>query len=171
MVNFIIYFIIYFMFYILLMPILVLLHEVGHAIFALIFTDGNIEIQIGNSKLDISKNIGRLYFKYKGYKSLLHVTFGSVRFEIPKENYKIIAILLGGPLMSLIIFILSVILLSFSSHLNYISQIFLNSVAIFSLVQFLITILPIKYNAFSLPYKGMKSDGYSILKLIFNNKG
>lgn len=161
-------FIIYSAFYMLLMPILTLLHELGHGIFALFFTDGNIEIQIGNGKLDINKKIGRLFLKYKGYKSPLHVTFGIAGFEVPKENYKIIAILLGGPLVSLIIFIVSLILVVFLSDLKSITKILLNSITIFSLVQFLITILPIKYS--TLPYKGMKSDGYTILNLIFTNK-
>lgn len=42
-------FIIYPLVYIIFMPILVLIHEFGHAISALIFTRGKVSINIGNS--------------------------------------------------------------------------------------------------------------------------
>lgn len=73
---------------ILLIPILTLLHELGHAIFALILTEGKILIQIGNGSLDINKNVGRLYFEIKGYKSPYNsmISDGYRIFEVIKKK-------------------------------------------------------------------------------------
>jgi hypothetical protein len=48
--------------------------------------------------------------------------------------------------------------------LSYLLSIILNAILMFSIGQFMITILPIKYN--SKPYTGFTSDGYKILQLL-----
>lgn len=156
-------FIIYLGEYFLIMPVLTVLHELGHSIFVLALTNSDVYLEIGNNNLNVTKKIGRLNFKFKGYKNLFSITFGMVRYELFKSKITRICILLGGPLISLAILIkLSADKLSLGLSIT------LNSTSIYSLFQFLITILPIKYK--HEPYNSMVSDGYQILQIIKESK-
>ena len=160
MVRFIIYIGVYLFF----IPILTFLHELGHAAFALILTKDQVCIEIGNRNLSIEKKIGRLIFKFKGYKNWVDINFGLTRYKIPKSKAYRIAIVLGGPLSSLAIFLLSILILLFIHNLDFIIKVILRSISIYSLCQFLTTILPINYK-FG-PYNSLSSDGYKILQIL-----
>lgn len=161
-------FIIYLLVYIIFMPVLTLLHELGHAIPALIFTKEKVIINMGHSNLNKKIELNRLVIKLNGYKSLSDVSYGYINWT-PLDNNKTKSILmsLGGPLTSLIVSILLYIYL-INVNLPYVPMILLNALFLFSLFQFLLTILPMKY--FYNPYLGCTSDGYKILQHL-KNKG
>ena len=160
-------FIIYFGAYFLIMPVLTVLHELAHSIFVLALTESYVYLEIGNNNLNVKKKIGRLNFKFKGYKSLFSITFGMVRYELSKSKITRICILIGGPLISFAIFTLAILIKLSVDNLSLGISIILNSISIYSLFQFLITILPIKYKY--APYNSMRSDGYEILAIIKEN--
>lgn len=161
-------FIIYLGEYFLIMPVLTLLHEIGHSLLVLALTNSEVYIEIGNNNLNVTKKIGRLNFKFKGYKSIYSITFGMVRYELPKSKITRICILLGGPLISLAIFILTILIKLLADNLCLGISVSLNSISIYSLFQFLMTILPIRYKNES--YNSKSSDGYQILQIIKENK-
>ncbi|MBE6054940.1 MAG: hypothetical protein E7212_13755 [Clostridium sartagoforme] len=155
---------IYFCAYFFIMPILTIFHELGHAAFALALTNSNVYLEIGSGIKRIEKQIGRLNFKFKGYKNLYDVSFGIVKFKIAKSKIARIFILLGGPLVSLVIFLLTISINILLDNFSFGIKMTLNSISIYSLGQFLSTILPIKYRF--KPYVSMCSDGYQILQMI-----
>lgn len=153
--------IIYPVVYILSMPILGILHELGHAIPALIFTDDVVSIYIGNSNLNKKIKLNRLTIYFNGYKSFMDVSYGFVNWKPINNKLKSILMIAGGPLVSLLISLLLFIFL-YNVHLPYLLMKIFNGVLLFSIIQFIITILPIKYNY--KPYIGFTSDGYKILQ-------
>lgn len=154
-------FIVYPLVYIIFMPILTLLHELGHAIPALIFTNEEVTINIGNSNLNKQIKLNRLVIKINGYNSLVDVSYGYVNLAPLDTKFKVVFMTLGGPLTSLIVSILLYIYL-INVSLPYVLMISFNALFIFSAFQFLLTIFPIKY--FYKPYVGHTSDGYKILQ-------
>ena len=155
-------FIVYLLVYIIFMPILTLLHELGHAIPALIFTKEKVTVNIGNSNLNKKIKLNRLVIKLNGYKSLVDVSYGYVNWTLLDNNkIKSVFMILGGPLTTLIVSILLYIYL-INVSLPYVLMVSLNALFLFSAFQFLLTILPIKY--FYNPYVGHTSDGYKILQ-------
>lgn len=161
-------FIIYPLVYIIFTPLLALLHELGHAIPALIFTKGEVIINLGNSNLNKTIKLNRLVINLNGYKSLLDVCYGYVNWtpidSTPIYNrIKLILMTLGGPLTTLLISI-SLYIYLINSSLPYILMLSFNGLFLFSAFEFLITILPIKYSY--RPYVGCTSDGYKILQYL-----
>lgn len=155
----------YLLLYILLMPILTFLHELGHAVVAIFYTSDEVLIQIGNGTLDYNIKIRKLYIKFTGYKSLIQVAYGQIIWQNDCTKFRKIMITAAGPFVSILVFLLSTIVLyKFSYSLNYTYKILLRSISFYSLIQFLITIIPLKYKIY--PYKDMTSDGYKIIKLI-----
>lgn len=125
------------------MPILTLLHELGQVIVALIFTNEKVIVDTGNSNLNKKMKLNRLVIKLNGYKSLADVSYGYINWTSLDSNYLI------------------------NVSLPYILMVLLNALLSFSLFQFLLTILPMKY--FYKPYVVYTSDGYKILQHLKNN--
>lgn len=158
--------IIYALVFIIFMPILVIIHEMGHAIPALIFTNGEVIINIGNSDCKKQMKINRLVINVNSYKSLIDVTYGYIYWEPIDRKLKSIMIIAGGPVSSLFISLLLFLYLN-NTNLLYLPMIIFNAMFMFSFVQFMLTILPIKYKI--RPYNGLTSDGYKILQLLKMN--
>ena len=68
--------IIYALIFIVFMPILTIIHEIGHAIPALIFTNGEVIVNIGNFNWKKKIKINRLTININGYKSLVDISYG-----------------------------------------------------------------------------------------------
>ena len=145
------------------MPILTLIHELGHAIPALIFTNEEVTVNIGNSNLNKQIKLSRLLIKINGYNSLVDVSYGYINLTPLDNKLKVVFMTLGGPLTTLIISILLYIYL-INSSLPYVLMLSFNGLFLFSAFEFLITILPIKYSY--RPYVGCTSDGYKILQYL-----
>ncbi|MGL5693431.1 MAG: hypothetical protein ACRCXA_05085 [Peptostreptococcaceae bacterium] len=155
-------FIIYPLVYILFTPISTTIHELGHAIPALIFTKGDVSVNIGNSNIKKQLKLNRLVINIHGYRSIKDVSYGCINWEPIDSKLKSIIMIAGGPIASL----LTSGLLYFSLYkieLPYLMIIVFNAMLLFSLGQFIVTIIPMKYSDNS-PYKSFTSDGYKIVQ-------
>ena len=154
-------FIIYALVYIISMPVLSFIHELGHAIPALIFTKGEVSVSIGNSNLIKKVKLNRLVINIYGYRSIMDVSYAYVNWESIDSKFKSIIMIAGGPIASLCTSIVLYLTLD-TIQLSYLIKIF-NGILLFSIGQFIVTALPMKYSDNS-PYKGFTSDGYKIVQ-------
>ena len=152
-------FIIYPLVYIIFMPVLSFIHELGHAIPALIFTKGEVSVNIGNYNLIKKAKLNRLVINIYGYRSIMDVSYAYVNWESIDSKFKSIIMIAGGPIASLCTSIVLYLTLD-TIQLSYLIKIF-NGILLFSIGQFIVTALPMKYSDNS-PYKGFTSDGYKI---------
>lgn len=147
----------------LLSPILTFFHELGHAIFGLLFTDDDVDIVIGEAE----GKIGSLKLKR------INICFNNIITyygmcccgKIKKEsNIKIkrILISLGGPLTTAIISSIS-LLMCYYTRGSFMNRIF-NIITWSSLIQFFMTFIPMTYRSGS--YKDMISDGKRIVNIL-----
>lgn len=68
-------FIVIYFLVILLEPGLTLLHEIGHGIPLLLFTKGDVKIEIGNSYLSKKVQLGRFLIEFRGYNSIMDISY------------------------------------------------------------------------------------------------
>ena len=155
--------IIYVVVYIIGMPILTIIHELGHVTMALLFCKGEVGIIIGDSNLNNQIKLKRLRITFNGYKSILGLSSGFAPYKMASSNLKNILIFAGGPLASLGVSALMFITL-YKAHLNYTEILILNALFWYSFGNFFMTIIPMKYNYY--PYKGCFSDGYRIMQFM-----
>lgn len=140
-------------------PVIVILHEMGHAIPALIITKKTIEIQYGRGFLNKRLKVGKLNFNFKGYNSFWDLMFGCIKVEGSTNKLQNIIICVGGPIVSLIMFYTSAYILRvFLFDISYYIKFILIYIKWAALSQFIFTIAPINY-------KFYPSDGYRLVKL------
>lgn len=138
-------------------------HELGHVIFALLFTKGEVTMRLGGANDRKEIKIGRINIYINGFKSV----YGTVSWSETKlSKVKKIAICIGGPLFSLV---LALLISEFIRRdtLNLVNTVGLYAILILATWNFIITILPIKYSRFWGDYEGMKSDGLNIVQILF----
>ena len=158
--------VIIFFFIILLEIPFTLIHELGHAIPYLLFSKDAVKVQMGDGDISKKLSAGRLIIEFRGYKSLLGITYGRV-FGAPLDNrIKAIAVFLSGPFVSLIISIISLITIKNNLEENYLIKLLLSAVFWSTMGKGIVTLMPVIYSFY--PYKSVKSDGYRILQLIRN---
>ncbi len=128
---------------IILRPLTVLLHELGHGIPALLFTNQKVILYIGSygdTKKGFHLSFGRLeiFFKYNPILWKLGLCVPSYEeFSLTKN----MIIVLGGPLISLILGSIS-IYYSFWGNIDHTIALILFAVAISTLFDFLSNIIP-----------------------------
>ncbi|MCT2537309.1 M50 family metallopeptidase [Aquibacillus koreensis] len=147
-------------------PLSTFIHELGHGLTALVLSKYPVEIRLGSSSKSFDWRIGRLTIKMQPFSGWI----GFVQYRVTTgEDYKRDnnIILLNGPISSLVFSFLSYLLLRYI-NLPEIPYFIINAIMIASLVQFFITILPIKYPFIFGAYRNTPSDGYTILKLLKN---
>ncbi|MDL4839910.1 M50 family metallopeptidase [Aquibacillus rhizosphaerae] len=150
----------------LILPLTTLVHELGHALTALILFKEPVGVRLGSSFKGTGFKVGKLTFKIQPLSGWV----GFVEYNIPKGKNNIVSnamIMIAGPFFSFILGLICYISITFSDS-QYIIIFLLKSIMNASLVQFIITILPIKYPSFLRAYKGMPSDGYRVMKLIMS---
>lgn len=158
-------FIVIYFLVILLEPGLTLLHEIGHGIPLLLFTKGDVKIEIGNSYLSKKVQLGRFLIEFRGYNSIMDISYGRVYGEFVNNRIKAIIIALSGPMVSLMLFLISLIILSSNTISEYyILELILKGIKWNTIGKTIITLIPIKYNFH--PYISMKSDGYRAVELL-----
>ena len=146
-------------------PLTVIIHEMGHAIPALLFTDEQVKVQYGKGNSNRSIKISRLLIEFKGFNSFHDFTFGFAGWEGTINRIQGVIIYLSGPLASFAMLLLAQYISNKYNHEFPSAVIFLIRYAEFAnLSQFIGTILPITYK--HEPYKSLKSDGYRILECI-----
>ncbi len=137
-------------------------HELGHAITALIFTEDNVKVTLGKNKTESKKiSFKRLYIELKGFQPFL----GFVQWNSSKiTKFQKIMITAGGPIASLIIGVI-LIIISRVIKFQLLKQVITFS-AYYHIWQVIITSIPIVYPKWWFGYEGHSSDGYKILRLI-----
>lgn len=156
----------FFLFYLLGVPISILLHEVGHALGATLFTKEKAHVYLGPANEGNRENfrIGRLHFHiiwaFSG--------FCSVDNRRDFTSFKSIMFLAGGPILSLLVCIAAYLVSADLTH--YGTKNFLNGVIYFNLLLFIFTSIPITYPKWWKPYAGHPSDGYQILTILNSKK-
>lgn len=143
-----------------------IMHELGHAIPALLFSRNKVRVVIGrNNERIIKIRIRRLTLIFRGFNFIFSATDYSSKFMKPKQQ---IAAFAGGPVVSFI----------FGESLSLISRIFSGSitenilllVSYYFIIQFIVSIIPVIYPQWLGDYAGYPSDGYKIMTVIKNNK-
>ncbi|MFS0671738.1 hypothetical protein AB1K81_00925 [Ornithinibacillus sp. 179-J 7C1 HS] len=141
-------------------PIFVLLHEIGHGIGALSTSKADIHIYLGPFSEDNIENFkfGRFHF---------HIQWSFVGYaywgESLDKHQRVVA-LAGGPLMSLFLAFIFGLITSLDIQ-SEIRQLFSWS-ATYNLIQFIVTIIPIRYPGWMAAYNGMPSDGLQLIQLL-----
>lgn len=140
-------------------PLSTLLHELGHVIPVLMLSNIDVGVSIGNGQNVIkSFKIGRLQIEIRKYSPTSG--FCSVKGEITRTLN--ILLLIGGPLMSLTLFVLFMIV---GTNMNdLIMRSIMNSVVIFELARVFITLMPMDYKVGY--YKGSSSDGKRLMNIL-----
>lgn len=144
-------------------PIVTLLHELGHAIAALLLTGGNVRVWLGSWDQEPHFNIGRLYARiaplggFTGFYNYDAGNYGPAARAI---------IILSGPATSLLLVIGA---LGFGTT-GPISETWLGSNLIVlvgypAIGQLFVTAIPMRYPAGWGEYAGMASDGLRLIRL------
>ncbi|MHC1684133.1 MAG: hypothetical protein AB6733_14455 [Clostridiaceae bacterium] len=143
-----------------------IIHELGHAIPALLFSRDKVTIVVGRNNEKIVKfKIKRLTFIFRGYNFIFSATDYKTIYMKPKQQ---IATFAGGPVISFI----------FGESLSLIGRSITNDIvkniviiiAYYFIFQFVATIIPVIYPKWFLGYGGYPSDGYKISTVIKNNR-
>lgn len=151
------YFLSFIIIYFMISPFLTFLHELGHASLALILTNSNVILKLGNfnKKSFFEVKIRRLDIKIYNFSPGM----GGVYFNNNNVNkIKQMVIILAGPLTNIIVSCISLFVSKYYNSFLYIS--------LFSLSGFFATIIPLKYPKFFGGYVGLKSDGYRLIDII-----
>ena len=149
-----------------------IIHELGHAIPALILTKKNIKIKLGRNNQNVKIiNLRRLCIELKSFNPFI----GFVNWDKSNiTNFESIIILASGPIASLV---LGIVLLFIGRNMGnqlLLEKILLKEMFIFAgnyqLFTFISTFIPIIYPKWWRGYANHPSDGYQILNLIKTNK-
>lgn len=142
-------------------PVNTLVHEIGHAIPALLFGKSPVTITLGNGNRKWMFRLGRLSFSF----SAVGGWIGFCRAEkMPTIRWKRVIIRLMGPVFSLL---MAAIWwrLSLRDEVSVLSIDFmLRGASYAALFQFMMTIIPMRYGDWSPGYSGYQSDGLNILR-------
>ncbi|NMA83750.1 MAG: hypothetical protein GX962_07805 [Epulopiscium sp.] len=158
--------------FLMIFQISTIIHEFGHALLALILTKKNVKITLGRNNEKLKRiSLRRLDIELKGFNPFT----GSAHWNESKlTKFQRIMILAGGPIVSLV---LGIVLLLISRNMQdklLIEIILLKEMIIlagnYQLVTFISTSIPIIYPKWWVGYGDYPSDGYQIIKLMKANK-
>lgn len=158
---------IFFFLFIVARPITILLHELGHAIPALLVTDSEVEVYLGSygSKKQMLKlKINRLTFFFK-YNTFLWQKGLCVPLAKAVSIKRQILYILMGPLTSLFIALLCISLTYFLKAQNTFFA-FLISITISALIDFFYTIIPYKEKIILDDDREVENDGSALINLL-----
>ncbi len=115
------------------------LHELGHAVPALIFTSGNVTIKLGYRERRLIRSFSIKRLKIEIYPC--HLFWGCVYWNRPRIDSSInrIIIFFGGPFISIVCAVLSLMIW------NYGNSNLMRLIGMFFIWQSVCTLLPITY--------------------------
>lgn len=150
-------------------PMVILIHELGHAFAALLLTKENVIVIIGDSKVkdnppkfSISWRWGRLRYVILPFR---YYGFCNVKFMM-EPRYIPILISAAGPIASLLLSLLMwLIAVKFPSQ-NETVNLLLKGVALYSLWLFIVSAIPIRYPSWWGAMRGRFSDGGRIVYIL-----
>lgn len=153
------WFVSYTIFLLFTVPLLTLLHELGHAVGGLVTTGGWVQASLGgpgSSRPAWTVHLGRLIVELRAFT----VFFGACRREHPPATWRGEALFYAlGPATSLLCAGVFLALVQTETWLDP----FLRSAASGALFQFLVTSIPIRYPSWLGAYAGYRSDGAAIV--------
>ncbi|MBN1921433.1 MAG: hypothetical protein JW892_09325 [Anaerolineae bacterium] len=141
------------------LPLMTLVHELSHALAVLVLTDHEVTVRLGNSDKQLKRRWNRLQFCIgwaTGFIGTFHYADEGV------APYRNLAIHLAGPLASLLLALLGWGITSLREIPLWLARAG-NAMAIAACIQFLITILPMRYPRWLPGYGGKSSDGWRAL--------
>ncbi|MFS0864597.1 hypothetical protein [Fredinandcohnia sp. 179-A 10B2 NHS] len=141
-------------------PLIVLIHELGHAIAVLVCSKSFARIFIGDISSSIKENfkIGRLSFHFQW------AYFGLCAWDKELKKWQKIVALAGGPIASLLVTCLFAWLMGRTPEGDLHNM--LHVIMIGNLGMFLLSAFPMFYPKGSGGITGMPSDGLKIWKLV-----
>lgn len=137
-------------------PALTLLHELGHAIAALAFTAGGVRVELGGTATPYTRQFARLTFVMRPGSGFIGYYWMD---EPAPKRWQRIVIMLAGPLASLACALMSFSILAGTSNLPEPVRTLLFWCGSGAAVQFLVTVLPLRYPRWWAGYAGLASDG------------
>ncbi len=150
-------------FWLLTVPLITLLHELGHAVGGLITTRGWVQASIGKSQHPFTLRLGRLYVDLRAFTGFV----GFCRWEHPPATWRgELPFYALGPATSLLCAGACLALGQTGTWLDP----FLRSAATGAITQFVVTIVPIRYPSWLGAYAGYRSDGATIIALLRTRK-
>lgn len=148
------------LFWVFVVPLTTLVHEIGHGIGVVLSTKKRALVILGPADSSNQKtfSIGRMDFHIKW----AYFGFCSVGDDQRLTAFQRIVIAAGGPIVSLLVALVSFIFLFLDLH-HEIKNL-LTAIVIFNLWQFICTAIPIVYPSWWRPYSGMPADGHRVVK-------
>ncbi|WP_404428594.1 site-2 protease family protein [Sutcliffiella horikoshii] len=148
------------LFYILVIPVCVLMHEIGHGLGVVSFSKHDAHIYLGKRNKENKEN-----FKIGRFRFHIHWSYvGFVDWKGDLNKRQRIAVLAGGPIMSLFLVFLFAVVAIVVPPSNLHS--FFRGASIFNLAMVVWTIIPITYPRWMGAYYGHPSDGLQLLRLL-----
>lgn len=144
-------------------PLLVFLHELGHALPTLAFGTGPVTIELGDpAKPGWTIAMGRLRFCLRPFSTTFGFVSGSLEAASPGQRMVVFA---GGPAVSLVVTVVLGVVIRFVAVPEWL-EFSLSWACWGALTQTLFTALPIRYPEWMGSYAGMPSDGRRILTIL-----
>jgi len=141
------------------LPLMTLVHELSHTLAVLLLTDREVALRLGNGEHQLQLRWKRLQLSI-GWASGFIGTFRYADEGI--APYRNLAIHLAGPLASLLLALLGWGITSLREIPLWLARAG-NTLAIAACIQFLATILPMRYPRWLPGYGGKSSDGWRAL--------
>ncbi len=147
-------------------PFTTLIHELGHALPALAFTEKEVIVYVGsygNIERSSHFNIGRLHFIFTP--RITQLQLGLCQHRAPKTIAQSMAIVFGGPLFSLLLgLVCAYFILQYKEqpYIAFAIAIFLTS----GLLDFLVNIIPDKKPMYLHDGSISYNDGYQFMQLV-----
>lgn len=149
-----------------MIPVANIMHELGHAIPALLFSRKDVKIVIGKNNERIMKfKVNRLIFIFRGFNFIFSATDYNITLMKPGQQ---IAAFAGGPVISFI----------FGESLWAVSRIISNTsvystmsfIQCYFIMQFIVSAIPVIYPHWFGNYAGYPSDGYKVVTVLKNSR-
>lgn len=146
-------------FWLLTVPLLTLLHEIGHALGGLVTTCGWVQASLGKSRPSWTLRMGRLYVDLRAFTGFV----GFCHREHPPATWRGEVLFYAlGPATSILC---AGVFLALSQTGTLVDP-FLRSAASGALFQFIVTIVPVRYPSWLGAYAGYRSDGAAIIACV-----
>lgn len=148
-----------------ILPLLTLLHELGHALPALVHGAQDVTIVLGSSDPErgmVRRRVGRLNLALASW---LPLNIGCVRVADPLPFRQRVQVILGGPLTSLLVAAVLVPLAYATRGGPELLRILVQGAAAGAFLGFALTIIPIDYPRWFYGYAGKPSDMRRLIRL------
>jgi membrane-associated protease RseP (regulator of RpoE activity) len=147
-----------------LVPLLLVLpHELGHALVALLCGSREARVEIGAPTHRVRVRIGRLQLEMRPVSAWRWAWYGRAFSDVGDRAHARIAVLAAGPAASLACSLVYGALGSAEGGVARAALLFLSASGAYT---FVVTALPLRYGRFFGPYAGSTSDGRRIVDLL-----